>query len=245
MTARNISKLVAYYRVSTEQQGDSGLGLEAQKAAVESYAASVGLEVVAEFVEVESGKDDDRVELAKAILKVKRTKGASLIVKTQCRLARKTSKALTIFESIPVIVSDRPNMSVLEVQLRAIIDEEEARRISDRTKSALKALKARGVTLGKPENLTAEAQKKGAESNKKAAEARHRDVVPMILTLRQEGLGMAAIAKKLNDDGIPTANGGEWHAAQVQRILNRVQRIAKSAKTGEVVVILKKEEVAV
>ena len=89
MTARNISKLVAYYRVSTEQQGDSGLGLEAQKAAVESYAASVGLEVVAEFVEVESGKDDDRVELAKAILKVKRTKGASLIVKTQCRqLAR-------------------------------------------------------------------------------------------------------------------------------------------------------------
>ena len=64
----------------------------------------------------------------------------------------------------------------------------------------------------------------------------------MILTLRKEGLGMAAIAKKLNDDGIPTANGGEWHAAQVQRILNRVQRIAKNAKTGEVVVILKKED---
>jgi DNA invertase Pin-like site-specific DNA recombinase len=242
MTARNISKLIAYYRVSTEQQGDSGLGLEAQKAAVLAHAAAAGMDVVAEFVEVESGKDDDRPELAKALLKVKRTKGAALVVKTQCRIARRASKALTIFESIPVVVTDRPNMTVLEVQLRAIIDEEEARRISDRTKSALEALKARGVKLGKPENLTAEAQKRGAESNKKAAEARNKDVVPMILALRQEGMGMAAIAKKLNDDGIPTANGGDWHAAQVQRILKRdIQRIARNAKTGEQVVILKKE----
>lgn len=221
MTNRTISKLVAYYRVSTEQQGISGLGLEAQKAAVVAYAESQGLEVVAEFIEVESGKDDDRPELLKAILKTKRTKGAGLIVKSQCRLARKTSKALTIFESVPVVVSDRPTMTTLEIQLRAIIDEEEARRISERTKAALKAAKARGVTLGKPENMSHVAQVKGAKANTKKANERNKEVTPLVLKLRAEGLGMKAIADQLNAAGRTTAAGGDWHAAQVQRILKR------------------------
>jgi DNA invertase Pin-like site-specific DNA recombinase len=214
-----ITKLIAYYRVSTQEQGDSGLGLEAQKAAVMDYAERNSLAIVAEFVEVESGTDNDRPELLKAIMKTKRTRGSSLIVKSQCRLARKATKALSIFEAVPVVVSDRPNMTTLEVQFRAIIDEEEARRISDRTKAALCALKARGVKLGKPENLTTEAQKKGAEANSKKAGDRNKAVVPTILQLRSEGLGMAAIASRLNADGIPTAMGGDWHAAQVQRIL--------------------------
>ena len=216
-----ITKLIAYYRVSTQEQGDSGLGLEAQKAAVMDYAERNSLAIVAEFVEVESGTDNDRPELLKAIMKTKRTRGSSLIVKSQCRLARKATKALSIFESVPVVVSDRPNMTTLEVQFRAIIDEEEARRISDRTKAALRALKARGVKLGKPENLTTEAQKKGAEANSRKAGDRNKAVVPTILQLRTEGLGMAAIASRLNADGIPTAMGGDWHAAQVQRILKR------------------------
>ena len=216
-----ITKLIAYYRVSTQEQGDSGLGLEAQKAAVMDYAERNSLAIVAEFVEVESGTDNDRPELLKAIMKTKRTRGSSLIVKSQCRLARKATKALSIFESVPVVVSDRPNMTTLEVQFRAIIDEEEARRISDRTKAALRALKARGVKLGKPENLTTEAQKKGAEANSRKAGDRNKAVVPTILQLRSEGLGMAAIASRLNADGIPTAMGGDWHAAQVQRILKR------------------------
>ena len=216
-----ITKLIAYYRVSTQEQGDSGLGLEAQKAAVMDYAERNSLAIVAEFVEVESGTDNDRPELLKAIMKTKRTRGSSLIVKSQCRLARKATKALSIFEAVPVVVSDRPNMTTLEVQFRAIIDEEEARRISDRTKAALRALKARGVKLGKPENLTTEAQKKGAEANSRKAGDRNKSVVPTILQLRSEGLGMAAIASRLNADGIPTAMGGDWHAAQVQRILKR------------------------
>jgi DNA invertase Pin-like site-specific DNA recombinase len=216
-----ITKLIAYYRVSTQEQGDSGLGLEAQKAAVMDYAERNSLAIVAEFVEVESGTDNDRPELLKAIMKTKRTRGSSLIVKSQCRLARKATKALSIFEAVPVVVSDRPNMTTLEVQFRAIIDEEEARRISDRTKAALRALKARGVKLGKPENLTTEAQKKGAEANSRKAGDRNKAVVPTILQLRLEGLGMAAIASRLNADGIPTAMGGDWHAAQVQRILKR------------------------
>ena len=219
--ATQINKLVAYYRVSTEKQGESGLGLEAQKAAVEEYAAAAGLEIVAEFVEVESGKNDDRPELLKAILKTKRTRGASLIVKSQCRLARRMSKALTIIESLPVVVADRPNMTKLEIQLRAIIDEEEARRVSERTKAALKAAKARGVVLGKPENLTAEAQKKGAAGNVKAAVERSKDILPTILAYRSEGLGMKAIADKLNQAGETTSNGGDWHAAQIQRVLKR------------------------
>lgn len=221
MNAAKITKLVAYYRVSTQEQGDSGLGLEAQKAAVEAYAAKSGLQIVAEFVEVESGTDNGRAELAKALSKVRRTRGAGLAVKTQCRLARKATKALTIFESVPVVVVDRPNMTILEVQFRAIIDEEEARRISDRTKAALAALKARGVKLGKPENMTVEAQKKGAAANAKKADDRNKDITPVVLKLRSEGLGMAAIASKLNEEGHTTANGGEWHAAQVQRILKR------------------------
>ena len=216
-----ITKLIAYYRVSTQEQGDSGLGLEAQKAAVMDYAERNSLAIVAEFVEVESGTDNDRPELLKAIMKTKRTRGSSLIVKSQCRLARKATKALSIFEAVPVVVSDRPNMTTLEVQFRAIIDEEEVRRISDRTKAALRALKARGVKLGKPENLTTEAQKKGAEANSRKAGDRNKAVVPTILQLRSEGLGMAAIASRLNADGIPTAMGGDWHAAQVQRILKR------------------------
>ena len=216
-----ITKLIAYYRVSTQEQGDSGLGLEAQKAAVMDYAERNSLAIVAEFVEVESGTDNDRPELLKAIMKTKRTRGSSLIVKSQCRLARKATKALSIFESVPVVVSDRPNMTTLEVQFRAIIDEEEVRKIRDRTKAALRALKARGVKLGKPENLTTEAQKKGAESNSRKAGDRNKAVVPTILQLRSEGLGMAAIASRLNADGIPTAMGGDWHAAQVQRILKR------------------------
>ena len=221
MVNRTVSKLVAYYRVSTQEQGDSGLGLEAQKAAVHAYATGAGLDIIAEYVEIESGTDNDRPELLKAIMKTKRTRGAGLIVKSQCRLARKATKALTIFESVPVVVSDRPSMTTLEVQFRAIIDEEEARRISDRTKAALKALKARGVTLGKPENLTHAAQVKGAATNAKKADERNRDVTPVILGLRAEGLGMKAIADRLNAEGHTTANGGEWHAAQVQRILKR------------------------
>jgi DNA invertase Pin-like site-specific DNA recombinase len=216
-----ITKLVAYYRVSTTEQGDSGLGMEAQKAAVLDYATRNGLAIIAEFVEIESGTDNDRPELMKAIMKTKRTRGSSLIVKSQCRLARKATKALSIFESVPVVVSDRPNMTTLEVQFRAIIDEEEARRISDRTKAALRALKARGVKLGKPENLTVQAQQKGAVANSRKAGERNRGVVPTILQLRSAGLGMASIAKRLNADGIPTAMGGDWHAAQVQRILKR------------------------
>lgn len=221
MVNRTVSKLVAYYRVSTQEQGDSGLGLEAQKAAVEAYATGAGLDIIAEYVEIESGTDNDRPELLKAIMKTKRTRGAGLIVKSQCRLARKATKALTIFESVPVVVSDRPSMTTLEVQFRAIIDEEEARRISDRTKAALKALKARGVKLGKPENLTHAAQLKGASSNAKKADDRNRDVTPVILAMRAEGLGMKAIADRLNAEGHTTANGGDWHAAQVQRILKR------------------------
>lgn len=219
MTSKS-AKLVAYFRVSTQQQGESGLGLEAQKAAVVAYAESHGLEIVAEFIEIESGKDDNRPELLKAILKAKASK-ASLIVKTQCRLARKVVKALTIIESLPVIIADSPNMTKLELQLRAIIDEEEARRISERTKAALKAAKAKGMVLGKPENLTPEAQKLGALGNVRAAKERTRDILPTILRLRGEGLGMKAIAERLNAEGRTTAAGGAWHATQIQRVLKR------------------------
>lgn len=215
------NKLVAYYRVSTAKQEESGLGLDAQKESIQIFARENNYQIVGEYTDIESGTNNDRPELAKAILNVKRIKNCSLIVKTQCRLARRLSKAITIFESVPVLVSNNPNMSMLEIQLRAIIDEEEARRISERTKAALKQAKLRGIKLGTPENLSKEAQQKGAASNLEKAKIRNIQESRLIEDMRREGLSINAIAKKLNSDGIPTPNGGVWSASQVQRIMKR------------------------
>jgi DNA invertase Pin-like site-specific DNA recombinase len=214
---------VSYLRVSTDKQGRSGLGIEAQRAAVSSYLTGFGAARLAEFVEVESGKRDDRPELARALAEC-RVRKATLVIAKIDRLARDAHFLLGLQRSgIAFTAADMPNASRLTVGIMAMVAEEERRAISERTKAALAAAKARGVKLGgRVENL------KNAElGRQKAAEARHAkaasriaDLAPIVEAIRSEGITSATgIAKALNERGIPTTRGGRWQAVQVQRIL--------------------------
>src|SRR2546422_7041456 len=141
-------KIIAYYRVSTKQQGASGLGLEGQHAAVEAYARQTGARIVAEHVEVESGKRADRPELAKALAHAKRSK-ATLCVAKLDRLARNVEFLAKVMNSgCEFAAADMPSANRFMLHVMAAVAEHEAKAISERTKVALAAAKARGVKLG-------------------------------------------------------------------------------------------------
>jgi DNA invertase Pin-like site-specific DNA recombinase len=217
---------VSYLRVSTDRQGRSGLGIEAQRAAVASYLAGFGAEPIAEFVEVEGGKRTDRPELALALAEC-RVRKATLVIAKLDRLARDAHFLLGLQRSgIAFTAADMPNANRLTVGIMAMVAEEERRAISDRTKAALAAAKARGVKLGgRPENLkNAELGRQRATATRRAkAASRATDLAPVIAAIREEGAATTtAIAKALNDRGIPTARGGRWQAVQVQRLLRAV-----------------------
>jgi DNA invertase Pin-like site-specific DNA recombinase len=224
------SGFVSYLRVSTDKQGRSGLGIEAQRAAVASYLAGFSAAPLAEFVEVESGKRSDRPELARALAEC-RVRKATLVIAKLDRLARDAHFLLGLQRSgIAFTAADMPNANRLTVGIMAMVAEEERRAISERTKAALAAAKARGVKLGgRVENL------KNAElGRQKAAAARHveaasrtADLLPVIQAIQAEGTASATgIARALNERGIPAARGGRWQAVQVQRILQRRESIA-------------------
>jgi DNA invertase Pin-like site-specific DNA recombinase len=222
---------VSYLRVSTDKQGRSGLGIEAQRAAVASYLDGFGVEPIAEFVEIESGKRADRPELARALAECRMRK-ATLVIAKLDRLARDAHFLLGLERSgIAFTAADMPNANRLTVGIMAMIAEEERRLISDRTKAALAAAKARGVQLGgRVENLkNAELGRQRANEKRRArAASRAADLAPVIAAIREEGVTTAtAIAKALNDRGIPTTRGGRWQAVQVQRLL----RVAGSASS--------------
>jgi DNA invertase Pin-like site-specific DNA recombinase len=186
---------VAYYRVSTEHQGDSRLGLEAQQAAVTTYCAGAGLSIVAAFEEVETGKRNDRPVLAEAVTRARRMK-ATLVLATLDRLGRKVSLISTLLDDarVPFVCCDAPNDSRFVLHIRASVAEEEGRKISERTRNALAALKARGVTLGTPANLTDEGRKKGGATIKARAATENRTLVLEVRALRARGLSIRAIA---------------------------------------------------
>jgi DNA invertase Pin-like site-specific DNA recombinase len=214
---------VSYLRVSTDKQGRSGLGIEAQRAAVASYLAGFGAVPLAEFVEVESAKRDDRPELARALSEC-RVRKATLVIAKLDRLARDAHFLLGLQRSgIAFTAADMPNANRLTVGIMAIVAEEERRAISERTKAALAAAKARGVKLGgRVENLkNAElGRRRGVEARRAKAASRTADLLPVIDGIRAEGITSATgIAKALNERGIPTTRGGRWQAVQVQRIL--------------------------
>jgi DNA invertase Pin-like site-specific DNA recombinase len=215
-------KFVTYLRVSTERQGQSGLGLEAQRAAVVSHVLGRG-EVVAEFVEVESGKRADRPELARALAKAKRA-GAVLLIAKLDRLARNVAFIANLLESgVEVTAADMPEANRFVLHIMAAVAEQEGRAISERTKAALAAAKARGIKLGWsiPERASEQRQaaKKGAAVNKALALAHAENVLPMIQQTRAEGASLRQIAMKLNARGVKTARGGKWHATTVRNII--------------------------
>lgn len=225
------SKLVTYYRVSTKQQGASGLGLEGQQAAAAAYARTTDSTVLATYQEVESGKQCNRPELAKAIAHAKRSK-ATLVVAKLDRLSRNVVFLATLMDSsVEFVACDNANANRLTLHILAAVAENEAKAISDRTKAALAAYKARGGVLG-TNNLTAEGtakgSKAGAEAMRRKAMEEIADVVPLIRGLRDDGLTQSAIAQRLNDLGHTTRTGKPWGQVQVLRCLDRISSVLSS-----------------
>lgn len=223
-------KFVAYYRVSTEEQGESGLGLEAQRKAVEDYLNGNGWEIVAEFVEVASGTDRERPKLEDAV-RTARVYGATLIVSKLDRLARDAAFVLALQDAgVNIEFANAPGLSRFPVTMLAAAAEFEARMISERTREALAAAKRRGVELGTPDNLTDEARAKGRKQAaavvSRRADQRAADLEPMIRQLQAEGATTPReLAERLNDKGVPTARGGQWYPTTVRRVLERLEQI--------------------
>jgi DNA invertase Pin-like site-specific DNA recombinase len=219
-------KFIAYYRVSTQKQGRSGLGLEAQKAAVLDYLNGGNWSIVEEHTEVETGKRADRPELAKAFAAC-RLHRATLVIAKLDRLARNAAFLLGLRDSgIDFVCADMPNANRLTVGIMAMVAEDEAQRISDRTKAALAAAKKRGTVLGgyRGKIPTAKHRKLGAEAIQRRVDARASDLAPVIKELQAAGVTtLKGIADALNARGIPTARGdGRWQAVQVGRVLQRL-----------------------
>lgn len=219
-------KFVAYHRVSTDRQGRSGLGLEGQKDAVRSYLNGGQWQLVAEFVEVESGKRNDRPKLAEA-LKLCRLHSATLIIAKLDRLARNVAFVSNLMESgVEFTAVDFPQANRLTVHILAAVAEHEAKAISDRTKAALAVAKARGTKLGgfRGSKISDEARAIGMASRQAAAQARATDLAPVIAELRSKGASsLRAVATGLTKLGIPTARGNStWTPMQVQRVIERI-----------------------
>jgi DNA invertase Pin-like site-specific DNA recombinase len=228
---QTMAAIIGYLRVSTKGQGESGLGLEAQRAAVDAYARQSGAAVTNWYTEVESGKLADRPELAKALAHARRSK-ATLVVAKLDRLARNVAFLSTLMDStVPFVACDNPQANRLTLHILAAVAEAEAVAISQRTKAALAAYKARGGKLGAElpqcRNLNPEAVAKGrqrsAESRTKAAAEAYADLLPTVQQLRTSGLPLQAIADKLNADGHTTRRGKPWNPVQVLRILERAE----------------------
>jgi DNA invertase Pin-like site-specific DNA recombinase len=209
-------KFVAYYRVSTAQQGKSGLGLEAQKAAVEVFLNGGSWQLLGEYTEIESGKRKNRPELEAALAMCRKQK-ATLVIAKLDRLARNLHFISGLMEArINFVAVDMPTANRLTVHILAAVAEEEARAISARTKAALASAKARGVTLG------AYGSKLG-KANALEASNRAIELKPVIESLRNEGVSsVRAIADALNARKIPTTKGKRWHSTSVQRLLGRL-----------------------
>ncbi len=187
---------IGYLRVSTQKQGASGLGLEAQQVAIETFCAARGLTLVASFTEVESGKNDDRPELARAIAKTRKAQGILVIAKLD-RLARDVHFISGLMKTdVPFAACDAADDEPFILHLKASFAEEEARKISQRTKAALTAAKARGVKLGNPQNATAKGRAKGARTMQERAEKANATILPQVLELKAQGLSIRAIAKR-------------------------------------------------
>jgi DNA invertase Pin-like site-specific DNA recombinase len=226
MSEAHTGKFVAYYRVSTQRQGRSGLGLEAQQAAVRDYLNGGDWRLVGELTEVESGKRSDRPKLAEA-LKLCRLHSATLIIAKLDRLARNVAFISNLMEAgVEFHAVDFPQANRLTVHILAAVAEHEAKVISERTKAALAAAKRRGVKLGgyRGTTVTRAMRKAAAEAVAKRTDARAADLAPTIAELQAAGAtSLRAIAAGLNERGIPAARGGEWTAVQVQRVLSRQQ----------------------
>lgn len=216
-------RFVAYYRVSTARQGRSGLGLDAQQAAVRGHLNGGAWALTAEVVEVESGKRNDRPKLAEA-LRLCRLHKATLIIAKLDRLARNVAFVSALMESgVEFVAVDFPQANRLTVHILAAVAEHEAKAISERTTAALAQAKTRGVKLGGDRghmpSIAAQGHAASLAVRRQKAKGRAGDLSPVIAEIRAAGASsLRAVADALNARGIPTARGGTWTAVQVSRV---------------------------
>jgi DNA invertase Pin-like site-specific DNA recombinase len=218
--------VVSYIRVSTGKQGRSGLGIEAQRDAIARFAAAEGCELVAEFVEVETGKGADaldrRPKLAAALAQARKGKAAVVVAKL-CRLSRDVAFISGLMaQRVPFIVAELgADADPFMLHIYAALAEKERALIAERTRAALAQKKAQGAKLGNRTNL-GEAQVKGAAANRAAADAFAANVLPIVRQIEAAGATThRAIAAALNARGIRTARGGAWHDSTVRNLLAR------------------------
>jgi len=212
----------AYYRVSTQKQGTSGLGLEAQRAAARTFVADPAA-LRGEYVEIESGKKNHRPQLLAAIAAARQAGGVLLIAKLD-RLSRNAGFIFTLCDAgVEFVCCDMPDANTLTVGLFAVLAQHERETISKRTKEALTAKKARGATLGTPANLTAEARQHGlAVRQQNAREHQANKQASRVATLLQvQGHNLTQITCELNEAGYRTRRGKAFHLATVRRLLVR------------------------
>ena len=221
------NSFVSYLRVSTQKQGQSGLGLEAQRKAVDDYLNGGDWTVIEEVVEVESGKNNKRPKLREAIQLCKAS-GATLVVAKIDRLARDAAFLLNLKDAgIDFIAADMPEANRLTIGIMALVAEQEREAISKRTKEALAAAKARGVQLGAYRDGIYVGGKGSKDTAKNASEARavlykcrSAEKLPMIAKVDPDSsLSLRQIAEKLNELSVPTISGkGSWSANSVRRL---------------------------
>ena len=217
---------VAYLRVSTQRQGSSGLGLQAQQEIIRNYLN--GKSPIAEFVEVESGRKSDRPKLHEALELCKKKK-ATLIVAKMDRLSRNVTFTSQLLDSgIEIVFCDFPRANRLVLTIIAAISEYEAGLIRQRTKAALQVKKEQGCQLGKPENLMRNLGKAIANSRKTNQERAHNNpnnkrAVAILRSLVNKTTNYSEMARVLNDEGFLTSRGGRFSAKQVSILLNRYQ----------------------
>jgi DNA invertase Pin-like site-specific DNA recombinase len=215
-----MSKYVAYFRVSTARQGHSGLGLEAQQAAVQRFLPG-NAKLVGEYIEVESGRKNARPQLLAAIAQAQRYDAVLLVAKLD-RLARSVAFLATLMESqVRFQAVDLPAADEFTLHILAAMAQKEASSTSSRTRDALAAKKARGFTLGTPTNLTNEAKLKGLATRQANAQnnVNNRQAAQLAVLLRATGANLRAIAEQLNQLGYITRRGKAFHPMGIKRLL--------------------------
>jgi DNA invertase Pin-like site-specific DNA recombinase len=221
-------QVIAYYRVSTARQGRSGLGLDAQREAVARFVNAEQLELLAEHVEIETGKGADALErrpVLRAAMAQARKSKTSVVVAKLDRLSRNVAFISGLMNKhVPFIVAELgPDVEPFMLHVYAALAEKERALISERTRAALAQRRARGLPLGNTAAL-AKVHVKGAEANRAAADAFARNVLPIIREIQASGVrSYRAIAGALNARGIPTARGGDWHDSTVRNALKHAQ----------------------
>lgn len=230
-----MKRAVAYYRVSTKQQHRSGLGIEAQRAAVARFAESEGFQLLAEYVEAETGKGADaldrRPQLAAALAAARAAK-CPVIVSKLDRLSRDVAFISGLMaQRVPFIVAELgPDADPFMLHLYAALAEKERRLISARTKAALGVKRAQGMKLGNPRNIRA-AGELGRKTQVSAADQFARDILPAITAIQNAGVtSLEAISAALNKQGIRTARGKQWHVSSVANLLTRAKVLEETSR---------------